>query len=223
MINHVPGGRSYLDWSPEDKAVVLRPDGPVRSGQQLYGSYGERPSGDLLLSYGFVPGDASANDDDDDDVYDPKARRRGAAGKGGGGGGGALAAAAGRERNPHEAAGLVLGVSPQDRWAEAKAEALAARGAKFTAAPHTLLPFSSHPTPPATELTRPTHPIPTPRRVRCAGIDIQQTFWVRSDSLPSDLLPFAEFASAGLDSADAVQREADRVRIERTAFRGPLL
>lgn len=49
------------------------------------------------------------------------------------------------------------------------------------------------------------------------GMDLQQTFWVRSDALPADLLPFAEFASAALDSAEAVQREADRVR----SFRSP--
>lgn len=154
MLNHRPGGGNYLDWSPEGKAVVVRSAGPLRSGSQLYGSYGERASGDLLLSYGFVPGDSAGSGGgaagDDDDVYDPKARRRG-----GGAAAGAAGGVAGRKQeaaNPHEAAAVVLGINSQDQWAEAKAEALAARGARapsHSVSSRNSVPpsFASHQTP----------------------------------------------------------------------------
>jgi SET domain len=73
FVNHSPGCRSHLRLSravseagfgfpfmsggatSHGATIVLEADRPYYPGQQVYTSYGEKPSGELLLSYGFVP------------------------------------------------------------------------------------------------------------------------------------------------------------------------
>lgn len=54
LINHGLRTNSFVQL--ENNACVLRPDyGPTEPGEQVFASYGSRPSGELLVSYGFVP------------------------------------------------------------------------------------------------------------------------------------------------------------------------
>lgn len=55
MLNHSTSCNAHIDWDPQSKAVVLRTDRDYDQGEQVYASYGNRSSGELLLSYGFVP------------------------------------------------------------------------------------------------------------------------------------------------------------------------
>jgi hypothetical protein len=73
FLNHGPSCRSHLALSqagagacfslpffgvsavPGGGSVVLEADRSYARGQQVFVSYGQKPSGELLLSYGFVP------------------------------------------------------------------------------------------------------------------------------------------------------------------------
>ena len=83
MLNHKPGCEAYIDDS--GGMACLSPDRKYRPGEQVFASYGARPSSELLISYGFAP----PVGENPDDFYD-----------------------------------LVLGVAPDDRYAEEKAKAL---------------------------------------------------------------------------------------------------
>jgi hypothetical protein len=83
MLNHKPGCEAYIDDAAG--AVCLRPDRRYRPGEQVFASYGARPSSELLISYGFAP----PVGENPDDFYE-----------------------------------LVLGVDPDDRYADQKAAAL---------------------------------------------------------------------------------------------------
>ena len=87
MLNHKPGCQAYIDDS--GGVVCLSPDRKYRPGEQVYASYGARPSSELLISYGFAP-----------EVGE----------------------------NPDDEYPLVLGVDPDDRYAEEKAAALRVLG-----------------------------------------------------------------------------------------------
>jgi len=52
LLNHSCESTANLDW--DGSAVVFRPDSGAEHGEQLFGSYGAKSSGQLLLSYGFV-------------------------------------------------------------------------------------------------------------------------------------------------------------------------
>lgn len=241
MLNHRPGCASYIDWCADTQSVVLRPDVSVRPGEQLFGSYGERSSGELLLSYGFVPAvsspsgsgraTATANSSDDDDEELAMAWR-GKGGKKGGkaaapkGAAAAAARAAAAAANPHEAAPLVLGVDPRDPWAEAKAEALSARGAPMRTRAHPRAPARSH-SPVLIHSQIQLHPpFPNLRWLSFSGfclvgLDIQRTFWIREEAFPGNILPYAEFVRAfgsgsgqGEGSVEGVRREADKARAD---------
>ena len=83
MLNHRPGCDAYIDDT--GGAVCLSPDRRYKPGEQVYASYGPRPSSELLISYGFAPA-VGENPDDEFEV--------------------------------------VLGIDPNDRHADAKADAL---------------------------------------------------------------------------------------------------
>ena len=83
MLNHRPGCNAYIDDT--GGAVCLSPDRRYKVGEQVYASYGSRPSSELLISYGFAPA-VGENPDDEFEV--------------------------------------VLGIDPDDRYADAKADAL---------------------------------------------------------------------------------------------------
>lgn len=83
MLNHKPGCQAYIDDS--GGKVCLSPDRAYKPGEQVFASYGTRPSSELLISYGFAP----EVGDNPDDEYE-----------------------------------LVLGIDPDDRWADQKAAAL---------------------------------------------------------------------------------------------------
>ena len=55
MLNHAPTVRRYLDWEQDEGAVCFRADRSYNVGEEVFVSYGPRSSGELLLSYGFVP------------------------------------------------------------------------------------------------------------------------------------------------------------------------
>jgi len=77
MLNHKPGCQAYIDDS--GGVVCLAPDRKYRPGEQVYASYGARPSSELLISYGFAP-EVGENPDDEYsltlgvDVNDPYAQ-----------------------------------------------------------------------------------------------------------------------------------------------------
>ena len=62
MLNHKPGCEAYIDDS--GGTVCLAPDRKYRPGEQVYASYGTRPSSELLISYGFAP-QVGENPDDE--------------------------------------------------------------------------------------------------------------------------------------------------------------
>ena len=53
MLNHKPGCKAYIDDSGGQ--VCLSPDRQYKPGEQVFASYGQRPSSELLISYGFAP------------------------------------------------------------------------------------------------------------------------------------------------------------------------
>ena len=86
MLNHKPGCQAYIDDS--GGVVCLSPDRKYRPGEQVYASYGARPSSELS----------------------------------------SLRLRPGGWENPDDEYPLVLGVDPDDRYAEEKAAALRALG-----------------------------------------------------------------------------------------------
>ena len=87
MLNHKPGCNAYIDDS--GGKVCLQPDRAYKPGEQVFASYGQRPSAELLISYGFAP-EVGENPDDEYEI--------------------------------------TLGIDPNDRYADAKAAALAKIG-----------------------------------------------------------------------------------------------
>jgi len=59
MLNHKPEVRTFIDWEEDSNAVTFRTDKEYKKGEEVFVSYGPRSSGDLLLTYGFVPSTAS--------------------------------------------------------------------------------------------------------------------------------------------------------------------
>jgi len=59
MANHQTDVGSFIDWEEDKKSVVFRSDRDYTANQEIFVSYGPRSSGDLLLTYGFVPSTAS--------------------------------------------------------------------------------------------------------------------------------------------------------------------
>ncbi len=55
FVNHAPECSAHLDWDGGCGAVVLRTERPYAAGEQVFASYGQRASADLLLTYGFAP------------------------------------------------------------------------------------------------------------------------------------------------------------------------
>lgn len=55
MMNHRPGIKGFFGYDKETKNVVLTTDRNYAEGDEVFISYGERSSSELLLSYGFVP------------------------------------------------------------------------------------------------------------------------------------------------------------------------
>lgn len=55
MLNHSPGVATHIDWDEAEQAVCFRVDEDYKEGAEVFTSYGPRSSGDLLLTYGFVP------------------------------------------------------------------------------------------------------------------------------------------------------------------------
>lgn len=55
LLNHSPDAESCIDWDPSMQAVVLRQGASAAANQQVYCSYGEKSSAQLLQIYGFVP------------------------------------------------------------------------------------------------------------------------------------------------------------------------
>lgn len=62
MLNHKPGCKAYIDDSGGQ--VCLSPDRSYKPGEQVFASYGTRPSSELLISYGFAP-EVGDNPDDE--------------------------------------------------------------------------------------------------------------------------------------------------------------
>ena len=63
MANHDANVTSFLDWSNSKKCVVFEPGRSYTPGEQVYVSYGQKTSGELLLSYGFlIPPETNPND-----------------------------------------------------------------------------------------------------------------------------------------------------------------
>lgn len=63
MLNHKPGCAAFIDLN--GSAVNLTTDRTYVKGEQVWASYGQRPSSELLISYGFAP----AVGDNPDDEY----------------------------------------------------------------------------------------------------------------------------------------------------------
>ncbi|GAB4816512.1 hypothetical protein N2152v2_003558 [Parachlorella kessleri] len=55
LLNHSCGATTFLNWDAAAEAVVLAADRQYRPGEQVFVSYGQKTSGQLLLSYGFLP------------------------------------------------------------------------------------------------------------------------------------------------------------------------
>ena len=53
MLNHKPGCAAFIDL--DDDSVNLTTDRAYNKGEQVWASYGQRPSSELLISYGFAP------------------------------------------------------------------------------------------------------------------------------------------------------------------------
>lgn len=61
LLNHSLTATAHIDWDGASRCAVVRPEGDLQPGQQLYISYGQKSSGELLLSYGFCPASPGAN------------------------------------------------------------------------------------------------------------------------------------------------------------------
>jgi hypothetical protein len=60
LANHDSESSAFLEWDASNKEVVLRAEGRrLAPGDQLCASYGEKTSGELLLSYGFAPAEGA--------------------------------------------------------------------------------------------------------------------------------------------------------------------
>ncbi|GAX78136.1 hypothetical protein CEUSTIGMA_g5578.t1 [Chlamydomonas eustigma] len=55
FLNHDVSVTSYIQWDDQTRSIVLVTDREYQEGQQVYVSYGQRSSGDIMLSYGFCP------------------------------------------------------------------------------------------------------------------------------------------------------------------------
>lgn len=55
LVNHDVTCECFFDWDHASHALVLHPDRAYSPGQQVFVSYGQKPSGQLLLCYGFCP------------------------------------------------------------------------------------------------------------------------------------------------------------------------
>ncbi|KAL6911402.1 hypothetical protein ACP4OV_000207 [Aristida adscensionis] len=55
MLNHSPEVETFLDYDKSSKGIVFTTDRSYQPGEQVFISYGKKSSGELLLSYGFVP------------------------------------------------------------------------------------------------------------------------------------------------------------------------
>jgi hypothetical protein len=79
MLNHKPGCAAFIDL--DGGAVNLTTDRAYVKGEQVWASYGQRPSSELLISYGFAP-EVGENPDDEYaltlgvDVNDPMAEQK---------------------------------------------------------------------------------------------------------------------------------------------------
>ena len=65
MLNHQPGCEAFIDLDQGSGKVCLTTDRSYEPGEQVWASYGQRPSSELLISYGFAP----AVGDNPDDEY----------------------------------------------------------------------------------------------------------------------------------------------------------
>lgn len=65
MLNHQPGCDAFIDLDRGSRKVCLTTDRSYEPGEQVWASYGQRPSSELLISYGFAP----AVGDNPDDEY----------------------------------------------------------------------------------------------------------------------------------------------------------
>ena len=65
MLNHQPGCDAFIDLDRGSRKVCLTTDRSYEHGEQVWASYGQRPSSELLISYGFAP----AVGDNPDDEY----------------------------------------------------------------------------------------------------------------------------------------------------------
>tara|TARA_Y100000739_G_scaffold105056_1_gene90149 strand:+ start:4475 stop:6217 length:1743 start_codon:yes stop_codon:yes gene_type:complete len=65
MLNHQPGCEAFIDLDRGSRKVCLTTDRSYEPGEQVWASYGQRPSSELLISYGFAP----AVGDNPDDEY----------------------------------------------------------------------------------------------------------------------------------------------------------
>jgi len=79
MLNHKPGCAAFIDLNGD--SVYLTTDRAYTKGEQVWASYGQRPSSELLISYGFAP-EVGENPDDEYaltlgvDVNDPYAEAK---------------------------------------------------------------------------------------------------------------------------------------------------
>uniref|UniRef100_A0A0D9VKG0 SET domain-containing protein n=1 Tax=Leersia perrieri TaxID=77586 RepID=A0A0D9VKG0_9ORYZ len=55
MLNHSPEVETFLDYDKSSGGIVFTTDRSYQPGEQVFISYGKKSSGELLLSYGFVP------------------------------------------------------------------------------------------------------------------------------------------------------------------------
>ncbi|KAI4963398.1 hypothetical protein ZWY2020_014151 [Hordeum vulgare] len=55
MLNHSPEVDAFLDYDKSSQGIVFTTDRSYQPGEQVFISYGKKSSGELLLSYGFVP------------------------------------------------------------------------------------------------------------------------------------------------------------------------
>jgi SET domain/Rubisco LSMT substrate-binding len=55
FVNHDSACSSFLQLDQNNDTIILVADRMYRPGEQIFASYGQKTSGELLLSYGFVP------------------------------------------------------------------------------------------------------------------------------------------------------------------------
>ncbi|KAL0354316.1 UNVERIFIED_CONTAM: hypothetical protein Sangu_1012900 [Sesamum angustifolium] len=59
MLNHSCEVETFLDYDKSSQGVVFTTDRAYQPGEQVFISYGKKSNGELLLSYGFVPGEGT--------------------------------------------------------------------------------------------------------------------------------------------------------------------